>query len=95
MRNQLLQQLLQQFKNIKTSLTNNVDTIGLLIKQAESLSAIAEKLSGAKPVEKILKKQLEKEVKNIRETIAKLIKETNNLFDLYYKFGDALFKSKG
>lgn len=87
-------ELLAQFKDIKDTLSNNVDTIGRLINQAKSLSELAEKLDGTSQTEIETKQKLQEEVDNIQVTIANLIKQTQMLFELYDKFAEELFTSK-
>jgi ABC-type transporter Mla subunit MlaD len=85
------QQLLEQYKHIQAILKSNVDTIGSLIRQAESLSLIAENLSGADQASMDTKEQLTTNIDRVQESIDKLITQTQELFVLYDKFADELF----
>ena len=82
-------QMKKQFATIKSALDRNLDTIGILLDQAKSLSEIAETLSGKDQSQ--VKQQLEEKVKEILKTIAILINQTTELFHLYNNYtGTAL-----
>lgn len=87
-------QLLEQFKAIRETLTNNVDTIGRLISQAQTLSQLAEQIPGTNQADKSAKSKLQEEVKRIQESIASLIDQTKRLFELYDRFAEDLFENK-
>ncbi len=87
-------QLLDQFKAIKDTLMSNVDTIGRLIQQAQTLSTLAEQIPGTNTAERAAKEKLQEEVKNINASIATLIEQTKHLFELYDKFAEDLFNTK-
>ena len=79
------QELTSQYSAIRQNIQSNVQTIGLLIKQAHSLRELVEKLNGGEQNEDI-KKKLEEEIECIEDTIAKLITQTDTLFDSYNRF---------
>lgn len=85
-------QMKKQFSAIKTALDRNLDTIGILLEQAKSLSEIAETLSG-KDQSKV-KQQLEEKVKDILKTVAILINQTTDLFNLYNNFAESALRNK-
>lgn len=88
------EQLLDQYTMIRKTLVSNVETIRLLIEQAEALSTISEQLNGTSVADQETKDKLKQEVNKMRESISKLIEQTDELFDLYNKSADALFSSK-
>lgn len=85
---------LEQFKAIQNTLTNNVDTIGRLIQQAQTLSQLAEKIPGTNPAEQKGREELQHEVQQIQESIGILVEQTKHLFELYDKFAEDLFQNK-
>ncbi|HWY79282.1 MAG TPA: hypothetical protein VNW29_02900 [Candidatus Sulfotelmatobacter sp.] len=85
-------QMKKQFAAIKEALDRNLDTIGILLDQAKSLSDIAETLSGKDQSQ--VKQQLEEKVKDILSTVANLIKQTTELFTLYNNFAETALRNK-
>ncbi len=79
--------LLIQYGAIRQTLKTNVQTIGKLIEQAESLKKMVETVADPK-----MKLSLEQEVKKVEDTIATLVFQTNDLFDKYDQFVDTVFK---
>lgn len=82
----------QQFANIKQALDKNLDTIGILLEQAKSLSEIAENLSGEEQTP--IKQQLEEKVQEILKTVSSLIEQTTQLFNLYNSFAETALRNK-
>ena len=82
----------KQFAAIKQALDRNLDTIGILLEQAKSLSEIAETLSGEDQSK--VKRQLEEKVKDILSTVANLITQTTELFNLYNNFAETALRNK-
>jgi hypothetical protein len=78
--------ILQQYTAIRETIKANVDTIGRLLKQADSLKRIA----GTLPDEKT-RTDLEKQITQIEATITTLISQTDDLFEQYNKFVETVF----
>ena len=81
--------LLVQYGAIRETIRTNVETIGKLIRQAESLKIIVESVAEPKT-----KQDLSNEISKIEETIGNLIVQTNNLFDKYNEFVEAVFSGR-
>lgn len=79
-------QMKQQFKYIKDALERNLDTITILLNQAKALSDIAESLS-TKDHRK-LRSKLEEKINELLTTVGMLVKQTEELFDLYKSFAE-------
>jgi hypothetical protein len=73
--------LLVQYGSIRETIRSNVQTIGRLIEQAKKLKQLAEQIADNE-----LKASMEEEVRNIDETIASLVQQTERLFDKYEEF---------
>jgi len=73
--------LIEQYKAIKETIQCNIETIKQLLKQAEQLRTIVEKISNNWNNEP--KKNLEITIWNIENSISELIKHTNDLFEKY------------
>lgn len=82
----------KQFIAIKQALDRNLDTIGILLEQAKSLSEIAESISGAD--QSNIKFKLEEKVKDILNTVKSLITQTTELFNLYNSFAETALRDK-
>lgn len=86
-------ELLIQYGSIRTTIQTNLETIGKLIQQAEELKKIVEKLNGSTDGtgETTVKESLKAQIDDIENTIASLIKQTGDLFDMYNKFVEQVF----
>jgi hypothetical protein len=82
----------KQFKFIKEAVGRNLDTINMLLEQAKSLSDIANTLSDDDHSE--TKCKLEGKVEDLLETVSSLIKQTEELFNLYNDFAETALKNK-
>lgn len=78
--------LLVQYTAIRGTIKANVTSISMLFKQAESLKKLVSEIEDANT-----KKTLENQVETIEQTIGNLIKQTDELFDQYAKFVEAVF----
>ena len=85
-------QMKKQFALIKDAVDRNLDTINILLNQAKALSDIAETLSQTD--QSVPKKQLEDKVKELLDTVSSLIKQTEELFNLYHLFLETALKNK-
>lgn len=81
--------ILQQYTAIRDTIRANVDTIGRLLRQADSLKKIAGDIEDVK-----IKTTLEKQIKDIELTISTLISQTDELFEQYNRFVESIFTSK-
>lgn len=81
--------LIKQYTNIREVIGKNVETIKLMLAQAEALSAIAESLGS--DTEGKTKKELEEQITKMHTSIGSLIDQTTELFSLYDKFAQELF----
>lgn len=75
-----------QYGTIRETIRSNVQTIGRLIEQAKRLKELAEQISDAG-----LKASVAEEVRNVEETIASLVSQTDRLFDKYEEFVKTAF----
>lgn len=81
--------LLVQYGAIRETIKTNVETIGRLFRQAESLKKIVESVAEGQS-----KQDLSSEITRIEETIGNLIVQTNSLFDKYNEFVEAVFSGR-
>lgn len=70
------------YQNIRNLIKGNVDTIITLVGQAQNLERIVDSISDAE-TEKVLKEKLEQQISDLRGTIAKLVTQTEELFESY------------
>lgn len=70
------------FKNIRELIKSNVDTIVVLVEQAQGLEAIVNSISETQS-DKVLKDKLEQQLDDLRKTIAQLVSQTEDLFSSY------------
>jgi flagellar basal body-associated protein FliL len=70
------------YKNIRELIKSNVDTIVVLVEQAQGLEKIVDSISGSE-ADKELKQKLEKQLDDLRSTIAQLVSQTEDLFRSY------------
>jgi len=82
-------ELLIQYGAMRETTKSNIETIGVLVKQADSLKRIVEKIKDSD-----IKDSLSSELKEIEETIAILLNKTDGLFDKYDEFVNTVFKDK-
>ena len=78
-----------QFSSLKEIISTNVSTLKSLVKQADNLSEIIQKMDSS--VENPFKTQLETSKKEIMESIDILIKQTQDLFKVYESLVDNAF----
>lgn len=74
----------EQYERIRESILRNIETIRSLVATAEGLSELAESMTGSE--EQSHKQQLEAKIKTMRESIAMLIDQTQQLFNEYNTF---------
>lgn len=73
--------LLQQYRGIRETISANVDTIGRLLEQANKLRMLAETIQDG-----TVKLSVEKEAASLQNLIEKLIVQTQELFEKYEEF---------
>ena len=81
--------IMEQYTAIRATIKNNVQTIRLLISQAESLKKVVSTIGDEK-----IKLSLEKQISEIETTISSLIHQTDELFDQYQSFVEKVFSQK-
>jgi ABC-type transporter Mla subunit MlaD len=79
------------YQNIRNLIKNNVDTIITLVEQAQSLEKIVNSISDSE-TEKDLKQKLEQQISSLRETIAQLVNQTEDLFKSYDEMVESSLK---
>lgn len=79
------------YKNIRELIKNNVDTIVILVQQAQGLEKIVNSISDSE-TEKELKQKLETQLDDIRATIARLVEQTEALFRSYDEMVESSLK---
>lgn len=79
------------YQNIRNMIKGNVDTIILLVEQAQGLEQIVDNI-GDNEANSDLKKKLEDQIADLRKTIADLVSQTENLFESYDEMVQAAFK---
>jgi|WetSurMetagenome_2_1015567.scaffolds.fasta_scaffold216973_2 hypothetical protein len=84
------EELFAQYGAIRETIRTNIQTIGKLIQQAQSLKEIVAKITDNLQV----KTDLEGEINQIEQTIANLIQQTDRLFDSYNEFVKKVFEQK-
>lgn len=77
--------ILQQYIAVKESLSLQIQAIKSLVKQCESLTAIAQNLSN-KPEEKETKEAIETQIKAMENTIVNMADNVDELFESYQKY---------
>lgn len=89
-KNNMKNELLIQYGAIRNTIEANLQTIGQLINQAENLKKIVEKMNGTngETVE-----DLKNQIEEIEDTIARLIKQTGDLFQKYNQFVEQVFSN--
>ena len=80
--------LLIQYGAIRETISSNIETIGKLVRQAENLKGIIEKINGSTSSD--IKISLENQITEIEGTIQNLIEQTSKLFDKYNEFVDSI-----
>jgi hypothetical protein len=81
------------YKNIRELIKGNVDTIIVLVQQAQGLEAIVNGINGTDTADIALKQNLEGQIASLRETIAKLVEQTDALFKSYDEMVESAFKA--
>jgi ElaB/YqjD/DUF883 family membrane-anchored ribosome-binding protein len=69
------------YENIREMITKNVDTIIMLVDQAQALEKIVTSINGEADQE--LKAKLEGQLKSLKSTIGTLVEQTDELFKSY------------
>lgn len=82
--------LIKQYESIRNAIGKNVETIKAMLEQADSLSVLAESLSDETAGQ--TKKDLEDQISKMHKSIGLLIDQTTELFKLYDRFADELFR---
>ena len=79
------------YQNIRNMIKTNVDTIILLVEQAQGLEQIVNNISDNE-ANSDLKNKLENQIAELRKTIADLVKQTESLFESYDEMVQSAFK---
>jgi hypothetical protein len=79
------------YQNIRNLIKGNVDTIITLVEQAQGLEKIVNSISDSE-TEKELKQKLENQLSELRSTIAKLVSQTEDLFESYDEMVESTLK---
>lgn len=80
------------YKNIRELIKSNVDTIIVLVEQARGLEQIVEGINGDSRADQSLKANLEQQISSLRNTIAKLVEQTDSLFKSYDEMVESAFR---
>lgn len=73
----------QGYRNIRELIKKNVDTIIVLVDQAQNLEKIVNSINETGETEKELKTKLEAQIQKLRDTISNLVNQTDELFKSY------------
>lgn len=79
------------YQNIRNLIKSNVDTIITLVEQAQGLEKIVNSISDSE-TDKELKQKLEKQISDLRGTIAQLVSQTEDLFTSYDEMVESSLK---
>lgn len=77
------------YQNIRELIKRNVDTIIVLVEQAQGLEQIVGTIS---ETDSELKTKLEDQIASLRATIANLVNQTESLFESYDEMVQTAFK---
>ncbi len=83
--------IVAQFNNLRIIIRKQVETLNILIKQSEHLAKISSALKTEDGASNDLKKTLDEIRENISNSITKLVKETDELFNTYDKLIEQVF----
>lgn len=78
------------YQNIRNMIKSNVDTIILLVEQAQGLEKIVADIADNE-ANNDLKNKLENQIADLRKTIADLVKQTESLFESYDEMVQSAF----
>ncbi len=81
--------LVRQYSSIRDVIGKNVETIKIMLRQAEELAEIAQSINSSTDPD--TKNKLESQIRDINTSIGSLIDQTTELFKLYNKFAEELF----
>ena len=81
--------LINQYESVRSLIVANVDTMINLVKQAESLTELANSIKEYKSEQTANK--IEEIAAGLRLTMKDLLEKTGELFDEYYKFAEEVF----
>lgn len=82
----MTKELIERYESLRDSINDNINTIRHLLLTADRLSGVVAEIKG----DDEKKKELERNVTELYQTINTLIKQTNELFKQYAEFASSV-----